>query len=552
MGRIRVLDCTLRDGGYCNQWRFGKKNIHKVIGGLVEAGIDIIECGFLTNRIEYDQDVTKYTRLEEISAVLPEDRAGRIFVCMVNYGEYCLEDIPEHDGSSVDGFRIAFHKKDMLPALELCRGLKEKGYLVFIQAMVSLNYSDEEFLDLIRRVNAFQPYAFYIVDSFGEMKRNDLVRMFYLVEHNLHSGIAIGYHSHNNMQLAYSNAQALLDIRMGRDMIIDSSVYGMGRGAGNLNTELFVEYLNETEGTAYQLKPLLGIMDEVLAGFYQEEPWGYSLPNYLSAAHHAHPNYSGYLSEKHTLTVADMDEIFRMMDPGKKNGFDREYIRKLYTDYQSGARRKDTAGGPAGPSVPGDSAMAGLREHLRGKTVLLIAPGKSSADEREAVVRCAARWDVVTVSVNFDYPYCETDYIFVSNLRRFRALEPGTHKRCIVTSNIAASNETASDVSVVVPYSPLLNRVECVKDNAGLMAVKLLAGLGVERILLAGLDGYSHDMEMNYAESGFTYRARNEALDAMNEGMQKVLEEYAGLVRIGFLTGQRHIRLGDPGEADRR
>ena len=87
MGNIRVLDCTLRDGGYCNQWAFGKNNTKKIIGGLVEAGIDIIECGFLTNKVVYNEDVTKYTTLQEVSRMLPENREGRLFVCMVNYGE---------------------------------------------------------------------------------------------------------------------------------------------------------------------------------------------------------------------------------------------------------------------------------------------------------------------------------------------------------------------------------------------------------------------------------------------------------------------------------
>ena len=168
----------------------------------------------------------------------------------------------------------------MFPALELCRGIKGKGYKVFIQAMVSLNYTDEEFLELIRRVNEFRPYAFYIVDSFGVMKKKDLVRLFYLVEHNLHEEILVGFHSHNNMQLSYSNAQTLADIHTERDLIIDSSVYGMGRGAGNLNTELFVEYLNDAFGKSYRRQPLLEIIDTVLEGFYRRDGWGYSLPNY--------------------------------------------------------------------------------------------------------------------------------------------------------------------------------------------------------------------------------------------------------------------------------
>ena len=220
MNNIQILDCTLRDGGYCNEWRFGFDNAKRITTGLQEAGIEIIECGFITNRISYDPDVTKFTTVEQISRIIPENRDGKIFVVMMNYGEYDIKDLPDFDGSSIDGIRVAFHKKNRVEALNLCEQIKAKGYLVFIQAMVSLSYSDEEFLSMIHRVNTINPYAFYIVDSFGMMKGKDLTRLFYVIEHNLDLDIWIGFHSHNNMQLAYSNAQTLTMVQTNRNLRI--------------------------------------------------------------------------------------------------------------------------------------------------------------------------------------------------------------------------------------------------------------------------------------------------------------------------------------------
>ena len=218
MNKVHVLDCTLRDGGYCNEWQFGFDNAKKITAGLVEADVEIIECGFITNRVEYNPDVTKFTTLREVARIIPENRDGRLFVAMMNYSEYNIDDLPDYDGSSVDGIRVAFHKKNLKESLELCKQIKAKGYLVFIQAMVSLSYIDEEFLSLIRAVNEFEPYAFYIVDSFGMMKGKDLTRLFYMVEHNLKENIWIGFHSHNNMQLAYSNAQKLTTVQTSRNL----------------------------------------------------------------------------------------------------------------------------------------------------------------------------------------------------------------------------------------------------------------------------------------------------------------------------------------------
>ena len=365
MSKIQVLDCTLRDGGYCNNCRFGFDNERKIVHGLVEANIDIIECGFLMNTVEYEKDVTKFTSLDEVAKIIPQNKEGKTFVMLTDYGKYRPEDLPEYDGTSVDGLRVAFHKKDRVAALEECKAIKSKGYKVFVQAMVSLSYTDEEFLDLIRRVNELEPYAFYIVDSFGMMKRKDLTRLFYLVEHNLNENIKIGFHSHNNMQLAYSNAQSLIDLHSDRELIIDASVYGMGRGAGNLNTELFVQYLNDNADGNYDIKPLLSIIDEILNEFYQRNYWGYSLPNYLSAAHNAHPNYAGYLDDKKTLTVENMNEIFDMMEEDKKVSYDKDYIEELYLRYMATGKSQE-------------EHKTELIENLRGKTVLLIAPGKSS------------------------------------------------------------------------------------------------------------------------------------------------------------------------------
>lgn len=521
MEKVKVLDCTLRDGGYCNQWKFGYDNAKKIIRGLIESGIDIIECGFLTDRVEYDSNITKYTSLQEAAGVIPGEKAGSMFVCMVNYGEYDPENIPEYDGSSVDGFRIAFHKKDMDAALKMCEAIKKKGYKVFVQAMVSLNYNDTEFLELLRRVNSFEPYAFYIVDSFGVMKQKDLIRLFYLVEHNLKEGIMIGYHAHNNMQLAYSNAQTLVDIHTDREMIIDSSVFGMGRGAGNLNTELFVEYLNNNLDKSYQMQPLLAIIDQVLGKMHERNYWGYSLPNYLSAKYNTHPDYAGYLDAKKTLTVENMDEIFSLMDNDKRFRFDKEYIEDLYTRYLAAEKVQE-------------DHKEELEEKLNGKRILLIAPGRSSADESDKILKEMKTPDVISVSVNFDYQ--GTDYIFLSNLRRYRELDESAYGRCIVTSNI-----TGDKVYLKTKYRDLLNDEDTVRDNAGLMAIKFLMKFRIKEIVLAGFDGYSHDPEENYADSRMEIISRNAVFDSMNVGMTEVLKKMSKEVKISFVTEPRRI-----------
>ena len=526
MNNIHVLDCTLRDGGYCNNWKFGFENSKKIMNGLIESNIDIIECGFITNKINYSSEYTKFNSLGEISCVIPKDRNNKIIVAMINYGEYDINELPKYDGTSIDGIRVAFHKKNRFEALRLCEKIKNKGYLVFVQPMVSLSYTDSEFLELIHLVNNIKPYAFYIVDSFGMMKSKDLSRLFFLVEHNLYSEIWIGFHSHNNMQLAFSNAQHLVNVKTNRNLIIDSSVYGMGRGAGNLNTEIFVDYLNENHGPKYLIKPLLCLIDDILNDFYQRNYWGYSLSNYISASHNAHPNYASYLEQKNTLTYEDMNNIFGLMDDEKKYSYDKSYIEELYINYMSSENVNE-------------NNIVELKEFLNGKSVLLIAPGKSSIEENSIIIEVANNDNVVVISINHKYSEFMPDFVFISNLRRFRELVDEDKKKCIVTSNILSD-----DSYIRTGYRDLMNKEEAVSDNAGLMAIKFLSQFNINHIYLAGFDGYSHDENENYGKSEMTIITKNTVLDAMNIGMSKVLNEYSSLVDISFITTPKYVKIG--------
>ena len=209
MKKIRILDCTLRDGGYVNNWKFGFENIKDTVKRLIQAGIDIIEVGYLSSKGDFSADESQYSSVDAIKRILPADRKNTLIAVMINCGDYDAELLPQYDGTGPDCIRVCFHKSQALQAVELCRKIKDKGYKVYFQPMVALSYSDAEYLGLIGMANKFRPDVFYIVDSHGSMKQKDVARFFYLIENNLDKEIAVGFHSHNNLQLSYSNAQYL-------------------------------------------------------------------------------------------------------------------------------------------------------------------------------------------------------------------------------------------------------------------------------------------------------------------------------------------------------
>ena len=245
------------------------------------------------------------------------------------------------------------------------------------------------------------------------------------------------------------------------------------------------------------------------------------MPNYISAKNNAHPNYAGFLADKNTLTVEDMENIFLLMDEDKKVKFDKAYIEELYTRYLATGKVQEEHKGE-------------LEQKLKGKTVVLVAPGRSSEEEKDKIVDASK--DAVCISVNFDYP--SSDYIFLSNLRRFRELDESKRSKCIVTSNI-----TSDQVYLQTKYRDLLNDVEAVRDNAGLLAIKFLINYGVKEILLAGFDGYSHDFKENYANASMELITKNAVLDAMNTGMSEVLKQYSKDIRISYLTTPKYVKL---------
>lgn len=249
------------------------------------------------------------------------------------------------------------------------------------------------------------------------------------------------------------------------------------------------------------------------------------MPNYISASHNAHPNYAGYLDAKKTLTFEDMNNIFDMMDEDKKVSYDKAYIEELYLKYQEKDRVQE-------------AHISEFTEKIQGKTILIIAPGQSSVAEREKIVECAKSEGVVTISINYDYDEHLTDFVFLSNLRRYRDLPAAKKSKSIVTSNIPAV-----DVYLQVRYKELLNQTETVKDNAGLMLIKFLADQGAKKVLIAGMDGYSPNTDENYADQKMNFFTEKEMAEKKNAGMIAVLREYQELIDIEMLTTPKFITL---------
>jgi 4-hydroxy 2-oxovalerate aldolase len=336
MKKIQLLDCTLRDGGYVNDWFFGEQAICDIERLIVDSGVDIVEIGFLKDD-PYQKDRAVYNSAAQISKIISRPKKDSLlYAAMVEatVDPFPVEKLEKHTGKSIDIIRAMVWKRLLNEGFEYCRALAEKGYKVCVQPVRVDQYTDDEFAAMIELFNAIKPMAVYVVDSWGTQNKKSVLRYLAVADKHLDSDSALGYHGHNNLMQAFGVAEAIVEQNFDRHVIIDGSVYGMGRGAGNLNIELFARYLNEYHDAEYRIEPLLEAYETCLKPIYKESPWGYSLPLFLTARHNCNIEYGVYYSHNPGLDALAIDGILQIMSPQDKIQFIKETADRYLEEYK--------------------------------------------------------------------------------------------------------------------------------------------------------------------------------------------------------------------------
>lgn len=332
-----LLDCTLRDGGYVNNWAFHRDTVQNVMQALYEAGVRYIELGILGQGGKPGRS-TKFSDFVQMEPHLQARHADCQYAVMLNQAEAEQYAIPERNEKTPDLIRIAFFKPEYSAAMRKAEELKAKGYLVWLQAMATFLYRTDEMERLLDEVNRVRPDGFYMVDSFSTMYRQDVRQMADQILARLSPDIQFGFHAHNNIQLAYSNAIEFFSIPTGRPLIADGSIYGMGRGAGNVPTELLMEYLNKFAGGKYDILKVLRVFQQEIWPIFRQYYWGYSPEYYLTASKDMNSAYSWYLKDRQVPDLADLSGILDRIPPEIRYTLSRkaadEAVRNYYEEKQ--------------------------------------------------------------------------------------------------------------------------------------------------------------------------------------------------------------------------
>jgi 4-hydroxy 2-oxovalerate aldolase len=307
---IKVLDCTIRDGGLMNNWKFEERFVKDVFNALGKSGVDIMEIGYLSSEKQFSRKENgpwKFCTVEDMRRIVGDTQTDMKIGALADIGRIEYEDIPEKNDSPLDVIRVACYAKDTDKAIDLAHHCMEKGYEACVQLMAVSKVIERDLDEALNDLSKSRVSAVYIVDSFGALWSEQI---HYLVKKYMQAlpGKTIGFHGHNNQQLAFANS--IEAIRFGANQI-DATLFGIGRAAGNCPLELIMSFLKNPK---FNLKPILEVIEKDLLTLQQKLEWGYHIPYMITGALNEHPRSA--MKFMATENRAGFKEFFeRLVEP---------------------------------------------------------------------------------------------------------------------------------------------------------------------------------------------------------------------------------------------
>ncbi|MCB2183738.1 MAG: aldolase catalytic domain-containing protein [Desulfobulbaceae bacterium] len=282
---IKVIDCTVRDGGLMNKWQFSNKFVRHVYNALTEAGVDYMEIGYLSSKDAFDRKEYGPWRFcfeEDLQKIIGSSEKKIKLSAMADIGRIHYEDIPPKSESSLDMVRVACYVHQVDTAIDLAHHCRDKGYETTINLMAVSTVGLRDLNEALEDLNKSKVPIIYLVDSFGAFYSEDIDTLAAKYIERLPEK-TIGAHFHNNQQLAFANT--ISGIINGINYL-DATLYGIGRGAGNCPLELLLSFLKNPK---FKVRPLLKCIEEEIFPWSKKIDWGYSAPYMVTGVMNQHP-----------------------------------------------------------------------------------------------------------------------------------------------------------------------------------------------------------------------------------------------------------------------
>lgn len=530
MQNLYILDCTLRDGAYIVDGNFGDNAIKGIINNLHKANIDMIEVGWLKD-ITHQKGSTYFQYCEDIIPYLQSDSKQKSYIAMIDYGRYDLNKLSNYDGTSINTIRLVFPKEKFEEAIEFSSKIKEKGYKLCLQAANTYSYTDIDLIKLANKVNEVMPEALSIVDTFGVMYASDLRHIFMLLDRNLNKKIKLGFHSHNNLQMSFALAIEFANLahETDRTIIIDSSLAGMGRGAGNTCTELITNYVNKRFSKNYDLNCIMDTIDVYMKNFIANYKWGYSIPYCIAGQLGSHVNNIAYLQDTHKTNYKDMKIVLETLPANERKLYNYDRLEEVYVNYQD-------------KKIDDTDSIKELTTRLNDTDILLIAPGKSTKLQKDKIKQYINQKNPIVIGVNHIPEDFETNYLFFSNKVRYnyaKSINKQAFERNskIVSSNVKISTENVNEF--LINYNSLTKLGWKYFDNSTIMLLRLLEKINPKSIALCGFDGYDETGNTSYNDPVLQSTLSINDCKNLNTDIQNMLDDLINsnkYIHLNFIT----------------
>jgi 4-hydroxy 2-oxovalerate aldolase len=283
--QIKVLDCTIRDGGLINNHYFTDEFVREVYKALSKSGIDYMEMGYRSSRALFppqDFGDWKYCDDKKISEIIDGIESDIKLCVMVDAHRVKDQFFAPVDESPLDMVRVATYVKDMDKAIEMVNKTHDLGYETTVNVMAISKEIEPDLIEALKQLAKSPVDVVYVVDSYGALYCEQVEYLVKLFKQHL-PGKEVGIHCHNNQQLAFSNT---IEGIIHNANYTDGSLFGIGRGPGNCCLELLVGFLKNPK---FKLTPILKVIQDYMLPMQKEIEWGYLIPYMITGMFNEHP-----------------------------------------------------------------------------------------------------------------------------------------------------------------------------------------------------------------------------------------------------------------------
>lgn len=508
---IKIIDCTIRDGGHLNNWQFDSSCVKASYYAAAKSGVDYFEIGYRFPENKKGLGAFGYCEDNFLNSLFELDSNCKL-ILMIDAGKSAEISFNSIINTPVSGVRVASYPYEFPIAIKLVEKLKNKGYEVFLNLMASSEITSEQFdiLGKWQEKNILEAVTF--ADSFGSFIPKDIPDIVKRIKTLGFSNV--GFHSHNNLQMAFANSLRAVEEGV---TYLDASILGMGRGAGNLPIEILLGYLEKSSNTKYNVVPYLDIIDRYYTDLYKDLNWGYKLKSLLSGLRNLHPYYIDELFRRKSYTIP---EIWNAADFIKDNCPTSFSIDKLNESLEQRfycpltkekANQLLNTVSDQFKIIPSEDSFdahdLNLVNKHKNEKILIIANGPSIIKYENEIKNLIREKNLITIGVNLLPQQFVPDYhIFVSRKRLLKYIDkihpdskllvPSFFGRKLIkenyNGNVTFFNiETVNDKNESVIEGA---NQKCVHLNVSISAILMAYLMGSSEIYSVGIDGYVDEM----------------------------------------------------------